>query len=122
MQDIKKKEIYCNQRGCFEWVDPRISLYCPNCEYQRRDLEDFETQRLLLESFSISEQNIKLQKLLCSEEKKENVDLVTKNTCSQTVDISLLAQDSSLIVQEMPIISIIPRRKGILRLEKLVKK
>jgi hypothetical protein len=117
MQETKKKEIYCNQRGCFEWVDPRISLYCPNCEYYRRDLEDFETQRLLLESFSISEENVELQEIPCPEEKKENVELV-ENPCSQIVYVSHL-KDSSLHAPEIPII---PPRKGILRLEKLVKK
>ncbi len=48
----KNKEIYCHSDKCFNWINPFVSIYCTNCEFQRKDFEDQELQNLLFESYS----------------------------------------------------------------------
>ncbi len=50
----RKKEIYCNTRECFEWVDARVSFYCTKCECNRKDEEEEAIQRILFESLSLT--------------------------------------------------------------------
>jgi hypothetical protein len=129
--ETRKKEIYCNQRGCFEWVNPRQSLYCTKCEYNRKEFEAEDLQQILFESLCIDELPNTVEH---RETKQDYVVTQTSETNSSDITKGLFTDDTlemmlDLVAKEPTvdddpsiITPQIPKRRGILRLEKLAKK